>query len=111
MSRRRTKERKAPGLEQSDFRRIINPLTRLSIMSEEEENALHSASMQLLAEHGIRFSLAKARALLKTHGANVDEASQMVRFDPDLIMESIAKAPRGFTLQARNPKHDLMLDD
>ncbi len=111
MSRRRTKERKAPGLEQSDFRRIINPLTRLNIMSEEEENALHSASMQLLAEHGIRFSLAKARALLKTHGANVDEASQMVRFDPDLIMESIAKAPRGFTLKARNPKHDLLLDD
>ena len=111
MSRRRTKERKAPGLEQSDFQRIINPLTRLNIMSEEEENALHSASMQLLAEHGIRFSLAKARALLKTHGAHVDEASQMVRFDPDLILESIAKAPRGFTLKARNPKHDLPLDD
>ena len=32
---------------------------------------------------------------------------QLVKFDPDWILEQVAKAPREFDLQARNPEHSI----
>ena len=111
MARRRPKDRSPSALEQLPIQRLANPLSRTSILSADEEESLHQASCQLLLKHGVRFSLKEARLILRAHGADVDEETQLVRFDPDLIEESIAKAPRGFTLHARNSSHDLLLDD
>ena len=88
----------------------MNPLAPISILSEHEVAALHVASLEVLQKHGMRFSLPEARAILKEAGANVSESDAMVRFDPDLVMEYVAKAPAAFTLHARNPAHDLPLD-
>ena len=46
---------------------------------------------------------------LEAAGADVDRASQMVRFDRGLIEEYIAHAPAEFMLHARNPAHSVVL--
>ena len=112
MPRRKTSKRRAPeGIEQLPARPVINPINPVSLLSEDEAESLHQASLKVLAEHGVQFSLPEARAILKTAGAEVRESDGMVRFDPDMLMDYVAKAPSGFTLHARNPIHDLHLDN
>lgn len=112
MPRRKSGKRAAPrGIEQLPSGPVVNPLSPISILSEDEVASLHTASLEVLRKHGMRFSLPKARDILKEAGADVSESDAMVRFDPDLVMEYVAKAPASFTLHARNPVHDLHLDN
>lgn len=112
MPRRKSSKRAAPrGIEQLPSGPVVNPLSPISILSEDEVASLHTASLEVLRKHGMRFSLPKARNILKEAGADVSESDAMVRFDPDLVMEYVAKAPASFTLHARNPVHDLHLDN
>ena len=111
MARRKSSKRAQPrGIEQLAPGRVVNPLEPISILSEEEVASLHTASLEILKKHGMRFSLPEARNILREAGASIDEDNAMVRFDPDLVMEYVAKAPGAFTLHARNPIHHLHLD-
>ena len=111
MARRKSSKRAQPrGIEQLAPGRVVNPLEPISILSEEEVASLHTASLEILKKHGMRFSLPEARKILREAGASVDEDNAMVRFDPDLVMEYVSKAPAAFTLHARNPIHHLHLD-
>src|SRR5205823_1842156 len=48
---------------------------------------------------------AETVALLEAAGQKVE--GQLVKLDPDWILEQVAKAPREFDLQARNPEHTI----
>lgn len=61
---------------------------------------IHQKSMEVLSEMGIDFYLDESRQILKEHGAKVD--GQTVYFDPEMVMEYVAKAPSKFTQLARN---------
>jgi trimethylamine--corrinoid protein Co-methyltransferase len=52
---------------------------------------------------------AEARDALQAAGASLEPGTQRVRFDPDMVMETIATAPSEFTLHAPNPAHDIHL--
>ncbi len=52
---------------------------------------------------------ADARNVLAAAGAQVETGTQRVRFDPDMVTETIRTAPSTFTLHARNPDHHLQL--
>ena len=54
---------------------------------------------------GIEFLLPEAVELLRDAGQIVEDENR-VRFDPEFILEQVAKAPREFELQARNPAND-----
>ncbi|MDH3379248.1 MAG: trimethylamine methyltransferase family protein [Gammaproteobacteria bacterium] len=109
----RRKPRRAPVelFEQLPVQQFRNPFAPLEIISSDELESIHLASLKVLSEHGLSFTLPEARAILHTAGAVVVDGSPMVKFDPDLIMESIAKAPSRFVLHARNPVHNLNLGD
>ncbi len=49
----------------------------------------------------------EARDLLRAAGADVSADSARVRFDPDMVIETIRTAPATFDLHAWNPDHDL----
>jgi trimethylamine--corrinoid protein Co-methyltransferase len=50
-----------------------------------------------------------AREVLRAAGAHTEPDTQRVRFDPDMVTETIKTAPSTFTLHARNAAHDLQL--
>ncbi len=76
-------------------------------MSADELESIHHASLQVLADIGMDILHPEARQLLAAQGATVQNDSDRVRFDPEMVTEFVAHAPAEFTLHARNPAHNL----
>ena len=79
------------------------------LVSRDELESIHQASLKVLEEIGMDFLHAEAKAILKDAGADVDPASNRVRFDPKLVEAQLGKAPKQFTLHARNPARNLAI--
>jgi trimethylamine--corrinoid protein Co-methyltransferase len=77
------------------------------MLSEEEVERLHDASLRILEEIGIDFLDAEALDLWAAAGARVDRSAQHVWIDRGLLLETIAKAPAEFTVRARNPERHI----
>ena len=108
--RSRRAGRKKPstgGVIQKAFAQPRRSYPAVDLASAEAVESIHQASLQLLAETGIRVLHDGARAIMKEAGAEVDEATQQVRFAAELIEEKIATVPTSFTLHARNPAHNI----
>lgn len=88
--------------------RIFAPIT---IIDDAQVEAIHQASLEILRDTGVHFMGAKARAFLAGRpGVSVDAETQVVRFDPAMVEEAIASAPRSFKIHARNPARSLAFD-
>lgn len=108
--RQRSRQRRTPGgIRQLPWREIEIKLQSVNLIDEEALEAIHRASLQILSEIGIDFLHPEAIAILKATGAECEPGSSRVRFDPDLVMELVAKAPSRYRLHARNPAHDLQI--
>ncbi len=92
-------------LHQLPWQRVINSYAPVEVLSEEAVELIHSASLDILRTTGMDFLHSEATAVLAAHGADVD--GPRVRFDPDLVLEWVGKAPSAFTLHARNPEHNV----
>jgi trimethylamine---corrinoid protein Co-methyltransferase len=84
---------------------LINELPRYEILAEESMEELDRGWRRIVSELGIDFLHEEAIAVLAAAGQEVD--GQLVRFDPDWILEQVGKAPREFELQARNPERNI----
>ncbi len=67
------------------------------------------AVFAVLERTGVKFGSPKALDILAEHGAEVDRASGVVRFAPDLVTRALAAAPRTFWLGSRDGSLDLDL--
>lgn len=86
--------------------RLLHGPTEL--LSVDQIEALHQASLRILSEIGMRVLDDETRALFVGAGATVHD-DQMVRFDPEMVEPIISSAPAEFTLHATNPDHDLTI--
>ena len=100
---RRRAHRAAEGLRQLPWREVVNPYAPIEVLSADQVETIHAASLRVLEETGMRVLDAGARERLARAGADVDHSSMLVRFDRGLIEESVARAPAEFRLRARNP--------
>jgi trimethylamine---corrinoid protein Co-methyltransferase len=82
---------------------------RFKVLTEDQEEAVHRASLQVLWETGIAFHDKRALDLLAAAGCRVDFNNERVRFPEWIIMESLAKCPKSFRVRARDPNNDLIL--
>ncbi len=83
------------------------PYEPVKVVSDDELESIHQASLRVLAEIGMDFLDDEAREVLRAAGARTEPGTQRVRFDPAMIEERIRTAPAQFTLHATNPEHDL----
>jgi len=81
----------------------------MEVLSADQVESIIEAALSVLQDIGMRFLEPESRRILQRAGAQVDEASQLIRFDRDLVRELSARAPAGFALKARNPEHDLWI--
>jgi trimethylamine--corrinoid protein Co-methyltransferase len=108
--RRKTRQKRAAGVTgQPPWRQPVNTWEPIEILSADQLEKIHEASLSLLERQGMRVLHEGARKRLEQAGAEVDHGASMVRFDRGLVMEKIAQAPPEFTLHARNPKKHLRL--
>lgn len=80
-----------------------NQMPRYEILSEDAMAVLDKGWRRLVSEIGVEFMSPRAVDLLRDAGQKVEDNT--VFFDPDFILEQVAKAPREFDVQARNPEH------
>ncbi|HZC30402.1 MAG TPA: trimethylamine methyltransferase family protein [Gaiellaceae bacterium] len=81
---------------------LINDLPRYEILDEAALAELERGWRRIVSELGIEFLHPDALEIFKSAGQDVE--GELVRFDPDWILEQVAKAPAEFDLQARNPE-------
>jgi trimethylamine--corrinoid protein Co-methyltransferase len=86
---------------------IENTLPRYEILSGEAVEALDRAWRRIVTELGIEFTLDEAVEEFRKAGQTVE--GQVVKLDPEFVLEQVAKAPREFELQARNPEHSVRI--
>src|ERR1700677_2593638 len=75
---------------------FVNTMPRYEILSADSIAVLDRGWRRIVSEIGIQFA---------KPGQKVD--GQTVWLDPDFVMEQIAKAPREFDIQARNPENNV----
>jgi trimethylamine--corrinoid protein Co-methyltransferase len=85
--------------------------TDLRILSEDEVAKVHERTLAILATNGVRVDTARGRAFLKEAGADVNEASRVVRFPRNLVEECLRLAPRKFSLGGRRPGWEFPLNE
>jgi trimethylamine--corrinoid protein Co-methyltransferase len=90
---------------------ILKERMKIKLHSQEDLEAIHQASMTVLHRTGVRFPSEKALKIFADAGAEVDFETKIVKIPPDLLMASISKAPREYTMASRGSKKlDLLLD-
>jgi trimethylamine--corrinoid protein Co-methyltransferase len=88
----------------------IVPAYHLRILSDEQLAQLKGATLEILEEVGIHCPSEKALHIYAGHGAQVDFEAKRVRLPAGAVLEAMSHAPRFYTMGARSPAHDLMLD-
>ena len=89
------------------FRQPRNPWTTVDILSPDQVEQLHIASMEILENTGIDFQDDEALTIWERAGAKVDRAARHAWIDRGLIESAIDSAPAEFEWHARNPLHNL----
>jgi trimethylamine--corrinoid protein Co-methyltransferase len=82
-------------------------MQRFEILTKNQLEKVHETSLQILQNIGMDFGYPPALEVLKKGGAKVD--GQRVFFPSRLVEAQIKKAPRRFTLYARNPQNNLAI--
>ena len=75
---------------------LINDLPRYEILDESALAELERGWRRIVSDLGIEFLHEDALDYFRKAGQNVED--QLVKFDPDWILEQVAKAPAEFTL-------------
>jgi trimethylamine--corrinoid protein Co-methyltransferase len=88
------------------FTRKFKPL---EILSEEQVDEIHRATLGVLWETGVTFHHEKALKLFQKNGCKIDHEEKRVHFPPGLVEESLRNAPSNFHLKARDRKSDLII--
>src|SRR4051812_6934545 len=80
---------------------FVNTMPRYEILSADSIAVLDRGWRRIVSEIGIQFAKPEAVELFAKAGQQVD--GDVVRLDPEFVLEQVAKAPREFDVQARNP--------
>ncbi|MBL7161792.1 MAG: trimethylamine methyltransferase family protein [Anaerolineales bacterium] len=84
--------------------------TQIQVLSEQEKHRVHESTLNVLANTGVRVETSLGRKYLAEAGAQVDDATRIVRFPKDFVEQCLQLAPKEFTLGARRPGWDLEMN-
>ena len=84
---------------------FVNAMPRYEILSQDALATLDKGWRRIVSEIGIEFMKPEALELFAAAGQKVE--GNNVFLDPEFVLEQVAKAPREFDVQARNPEHNV----
>lgn len=82
----------------------------LSLFSQDELEEIHYATLEVLEQVGIKVYCDEAMEILDGAGADVEKATNTVRFPQYMVEDAIRSAPRKILLAGRDPIHDMVLE-
>jgi trimethylamine---corrinoid protein Co-methyltransferase len=86
-------------------------LSPLAVLSEKEIQAIHEATVEILAHTGIKVLSERMRGLLREKGLPVDETKQIVRMPQESLEVGLAKIPARIEVFDREGKPAFILGD
>jgi trimethylamine---corrinoid protein Co-methyltransferase len=115
MTRDRRRPRRSesrPSIQPGEaWRRIKNPYPPIAQFNEDELEAIHLTSLNLLRDKGIKVLSAEARERYREAGAGVNDDTLMVQFDPDMLLQTVEQAPASFTMHGRSANRWIEVGD
>src|ERR1700757_4895636 len=84
---------------------FINTMPRYEILSPDAVAVLDRGWRRIVTEIGIQFAKPEALELFRQAGQDV--VREVVKLDPEFVLEQVAKAPAEFDVQARNPANSI----
>src|SRR6202451_3775726 len=84
---------------------FLNTMPRYEILSADSIAVLDRGWRRIVSEIGIQFAKPEAVELFAKGGQGGGGGGG--KLDPDFVLEQVAKAPREFDVQARNPAHNV----
>lgn len=81
----------------------------LKVFTDDEADAIHKATLEVLEHTGVLIGSPEARALLIEAGASCVE-EDIIRIPQWMVMEAVAAAPETLLLAGRTPDRDVVLD-
>ena len=88
---------------------LVRNIKPLELIGEEQLEAIHRGTLDVLENTGLRIEHKGALKLLEQNGCQVDHDQQRAKFPPGLVEECLRRCPGSFHLKARNPEKDLVL--
>ena len=80
---------------------------KINILSKEEIEEIHKATMKVLADPGILVDSQEARDLFKKNGCEVDDETKMVKIPESVVKKALSTVPKEFVLYSRDGKHNV----
>ncbi|WP_206522307.1 trimethylamine methyltransferase family protein, partial [Mesorhizobium sp. M7A.F.Ca.CA.002.15.2.1] len=105
----RTSNRGPSAIPQLPLRRVTNPYPPMAMLSPDQIEQIHQASMHILENFGIEVMSPRALSLFEKAGARVDHASANVRIDRGLIEDVLKTTQPSYVLTPRNPANAVHL--
>jgi trimethylamine--corrinoid protein Co-methyltransferase len=84
--------------------------SRLTVLSDDEIEDIHRNSLNILERIGVLVRSPKTLKFLSEAGAVIDSERQTAKLPASLVEECLLKHPSSFTLNARNPENDLLIE-
>lgn len=88
---------------------FIRKFKPLEILNEEQFQAIHRATLDVLQNTGMRIEHERALKLLEKNDCQVDYTNMRVKFPPGLVEECLRQCPTSFRVKARDPQNDLII--
>lgn len=82
-----------------------------ALLSQEQVEQVHEASLEILERVGMLVRNERAREIFAAHGAQVEEQTQIVRIPRQVVERYRVLFPPKFTFRARDPRYDRTLPD
>jgi trimethylamine--corrinoid protein Co-methyltransferase len=86
-------------------------IPRLELLSRNDLENIHNASLEVLERTGVVFKHEGALKVFEDAGAYVDYKTQKVYIPNNLIKEALKKAPSRVMWYARNPDKTIIFED
>lgn len=85
--------------------------TRITVLSKDEIEIVHEATLDLLEQVGVLVREERAAALLGDAGAERVANGDVFRIPRSLVREAVAATPKRWTWHARSKEHDLRIGE
>lgn len=82
----------------------------IQVLSKEERHRVHDETLDILESTGVRMETDLGRQVLKDAGARIDDNTKTVKFPKSLVEESLSQITKNFSLSARRPGWDLVMN-
>jgi trimethylamine--corrinoid protein Co-methyltransferase len=93
-----------------NIKSITNPKLKLEILTPQEVDKIHDATLHIIENVGVRFPSKRALEIWEANGATVDHKTMIVKVKPHIIEEAMKSAPPAYELGARNSEQNLNMD-